>query len=165
MAPRRWHFSSKLDRILRYLDPLPPPPPPICEQAFNQSVCHSITGCNWCTSNDGVHELCFWSQKQPATGWKCDEHASLRRLYSARFCAEMKIARRGGSAIQGGHLSGYKIGVAVRPHRPAALSRPGPSYLPPSAQKPICDRFLRLSSFPSKPSKTRRTLCTYLIPL
>ena len=51
--------------------PLPPPPPPLCSSAFDKTDCHGIPGCQWCTSQDRVHALCFTAQHEPATNWTC----------------------------------------------------------------------------------------------
>ena len=54
----------------------PPPPPPRCTDAYNATACaatpkQSGLGCTWCSSDDGVHQLCFAEKHTPATAWKC----------------------------------------------------------------------------------------------
>lgn len=56
--------------------PNPPPPPPNCPDFRNRTSCDTVpamggAGCSWCTSSDGVHALCFATDHEPATGWKC----------------------------------------------------------------------------------------------
>jgi hypothetical protein len=56
----------------------PPPPPPQCQRAYNQKACGSASGgqCTWCTSDDGVHQLCFSKSHVPPSGWQCGPRAS-----------------------------------------------------------------------------------------
>jgi hypothetical protein len=62
--------------------PPPPPPPPLgCEDVYNRAACAGVqppagrtVHCEWCTSDDGLHHLCFQSGEgvyPPQTGWAC----------------------------------------------------------------------------------------------
>lgn len=44
-----------------------------CQTLQDQSSCNDVGHCNWCSSSDGVHQLCFDnSKKPPPTEWSCD---------------------------------------------------------------------------------------------
>ena len=62
------------------LPPPPPPPPAQCETSFNKTVCDAVKppsgnpkdSCEWCTSSDGAHGLCFHANHLPTgKGWTC----------------------------------------------------------------------------------------------
>ena len=58
--------------------PNPPPPAPTeCSQIYNEADCHkgaTKLACKWCSSDDGVHSLCFdkgHAPKGKKSGWTC----------------------------------------------------------------------------------------------
>ena len=62
------------------LGPLPPPrppPPAQCDSSYNKTACVAVKpkdSCEWCTSSDGAHALCFHADHLP-TGkeWACSK--------------------------------------------------------------------------------------------
>ncbi len=46
-----------------------PPPPPACTGAYTQTACDAVDGsCEWCTSSDKLHALCFDKTDLPSAG-------------------------------------------------------------------------------------------------
>ena len=49
----------------------PPRPPVVCSELQSKGSCDAASRCQWCTSANGGHELCFATGHTPATGWMC----------------------------------------------------------------------------------------------
>lgn len=64
---------ARVYKIGFVMGPIPPPRPPQCEEAYTHTHCREVSGCTWCRSNDGLHELCFVRNGlQDAKAWSCE---------------------------------------------------------------------------------------------